>query len=304
MRSVLKKKSFNRVLAVIMCFAMLMVSAFATVGTASAAADDADGPYTAKTCEEGDTAEEWNTGFSMFTEEDGTSAIKFSAKYMGHFDLETAESLPQVSKFDHWEITGSYTLKDGDSLNNTSFTIYNATSDIIATAYFVPVSSGTDPTVPSADNKTANVKYSVEPTYMVNIPATVTLGSTSTISSEDVVVEKGKQVEVTLTGTSEDDNSFKLKSAEGAEIEYTIKNNDSAVSLNDKVLIVNPDSSSTGDSTLSFVAPSDVTYSGSYTGTVTFNVAVANTESNQTPVETPTTPVETPTATAPPDGVE
>lgn len=190
-------------------------------------------------------------------------------------------------KFDHWDIDGSYSIVSG-SLTDVTITI-NRTSDTILTPYFVegeplnptdPVEpepiEPVDPTVPSSDNDTANVKYSVEPTYMVNIPATVTLGSTSTISSEDVVVEKGKQVEVTLTGTSEDDNSFKLKSAEGAEIEYTIKNNDSAVSLNDKVLIVNPDTSSTGNSTLSFVAPSDVTYSGSYTGTITFNVAVAN----------------------------
>lgn len=276
MRSVLKKKSFNKVLAVIMCFAMLMVSAFTTITTASAAKDDVGGSYTTEIRESGDTNNEWNTNYSM-----GASDIKISTQYMGRFDLETAELLPQMTKFDHWEITGSYTLKDGDSLNNTSFTIYNVTSDIVATAYFVPVTDEPDPTpetptAPSSDNKTANVKYSVEPTYIVNIPATVTLGSTSTISSEDVVVEKGKQVEITLASTSEDDNSFKLKSAEGAEIEYTIENNGSAVSLNDKVLIVNPDSSSTGDSALSFVAPSDVTYSGSYTGTVTFNVAVAS----------------------------
>ena len=288
MRSVLKKKSFNRVLAVIMCFAMLMVSAFATVTTASAAKDDVEGPAVPTTVEvrrEGDTNDEWTTNCDRFTEEGGTSAIKFSTKYLGAFEVdpETEEviKLPQMTKFDHWEITGSYTLKDGDSLNNTSFTIYNVTSDIKATAYFVPVTDEPDPTpetptAPSSDNKTANVKYSVEPTYTVSIPATVTLGSTSTISSEDVVVEKGKQVEITLASTSEDDNSFKLKSAEGAEIEYTIENNGSAVSLNDKVLIVNPDSSSTGDSTLSFVAPSGVTYAGSYTGTVTFNVAVAS----------------------------
>ena len=173
--------------------------------------------------------------------------------------------------------------------------------------YFVPVepdptpkppSTPTEnPTDPVSENDSTNVKYSVEPTYIVSIPATVTLGNTSTISSDGVVVEKGKQVEVTLASTSEDDNSFKLKSAEGAEIEYTIKNNGSAVSLNDKVLIVNPDDASTGSSTLSFVAPSGVTYAGRYTGTVTFNVAVANTESTQTPVETPT-------ATAPPEGVE
>lgn len=288
MRSVLKKKSFNRVLAVIMCVAMLMVSAFATVSTASAAAMQ----YRVTVRQEGGNVDECKVFANgsinnCYTNGDVTLSADVLPSLEGEFDVITEDEMVVRYKFDHWEITeGSYTLKDGESLKNANCTIL-ATSDIEATAYFVPntgepdpIETPTkpteDPTVPSADNKTANVKYSVEPTYTVNIPATVTLGSTSTISSEDVVVEKGKQVEVTLASTSEDDNSFKLKSAEGAKIEYTIKNNGSAVSLNDKVLIVNPDSSSTGNSTLSFVAPSDVTYSGSYTGTVTFNVAVAS----------------------------
>lgn len=234
MRSVLKKKSFNKVLAVILSLAMFTVCSVTSVVTTSAAV----------------------------------------------VEEPTAPTIP-VTNPDEEEIV---VPSDPDDWGSTDVTQPSG-------------SPSENPTDPVSENDSTNVKYSVEPTYIVSIPATVTLGNTATISSDGVVVEKGKQVEVALASTSENDNSFKLKSAEGAEIEYTIKNNGSAVSLNDKVLIVNPDDASTGSSTLSFVAPSGVTYAGRYTGTVTFNVAVANTESTQTPVETPT-------ATAPPEGVE
>lgn len=226
-----------------MCVAMLMISAFATVTTVSAKAPK----YTV----------------SILQSVGGTASYFFNAEASPPTESVKLTATPDEGyKFDHWEIIGDYTLHR-ETLNDEICWLL-ITNDITVTACFVP------------DNNTANVKYSVEPTYMVSIPATVSLNSSTTISAENVVLEKGKQVEVAIASTSEDDNSFKLKSAEGAKIEYTIKNNGSAVSLNDKVLIVNPDSSSTGDSTLSFVAPSGVTYAGRYTGTVTFNVAVNN----------------------------
>ena len=284
MRSVLKKKSFNKVLAVIMCFAMLMVSAFTTITTASAKSypslrysnvvldDKGEDLGTVQLYLPVTYANEVVDAGNLTFSDDGGGCITVSTNAV--FDSSKVDFYWTISASNH-----PYEILDGYSLNDTTFKMKiggnSGTCYYSITAHYDEKIIET-PTVPSSDNKTANVKYSVEPTYTVSIPATVTLGSTSTISSEDVVVEKGKQVEVTLTGTSEDDNSFKLKSAEGAEIEYTIENNGSAVSLNDKVLIVNPDSSSTGDSTLSFVAPSGVTYAGSYTGTVTFNVAVAS----------------------------
>ena len=47
--------------------------------------------------------------------------------------------------------------------------------------------------------RSATVEYNVDPTYTVTIPATVALGETATIKAENVVVTKGKQVEVALT---------------------------------------------------------------------------------------------------------
>lgn len=134
----------------------------------------------------------------------------------------------------------------------------------------------TDITQATADPKTGStsVSYTVAPTYTVTIPASVTLGGNVTVSAANVVVPKGKQVVVKLTGTSETDNAFKLTTAEGAELVYTVKNGENVVSINDAVLTVNPTTAATGSTTLTFAAPASVTYAGSYSGTVTFTVSV------------------------------
>lgn len=118
------------------------------------------------------------------------------------------------------------------------------------------------------------IEFVSAPTYTVTIPATVELGETAEIKAENVVVEKGKQVEVKLTGTSETDNAFQLKTNEGAELTYTVKNGDADVAIGSTVLTVNPDTAASGSTTLTFVAPTSITYAGTYTGTVTFTVSV------------------------------
>ena len=124
------------------------------------------------------------------------------------------------------------------------------------------------------ESTSTQISYSVAPTYTVTIPATVELGETAEIKAENVVVEKGSQVEVKLTDTSEDDNSFKLKSNEGAELAYTINNGTNDISVGDTVLAVNPDNSDTGTANLSFVKQGNEAYAGAYKGTVTFTVSI------------------------------
>ena len=120
------------------------------------------------------------------------------------------------------------------------------------------------------DPRFTTVTYEVAPTYTVTIPATVTLGETAKIEVENVVVEKGKQVEVALTEA----NDFKVATTEGAELTYTVKNGETEVAEGDTVLAVNPKDGKTGETTLSFVAPTEIQYAGTYTGTATFTVAV------------------------------
>lgn len=125
-------------------------------------------------------------------------------------------------------------------------------------------------------DKSVTVEYVAAPTYTVTIPATVELGQTATISAEDVIVEKGKQVVVKLSGTGESDNAFKLRTRQGAAVTYTVKNGGQAVAVGDTVLTVDPGTAHSGSTALSFVAPADesILYAGQYFGTVTFTVSV------------------------------
>ena len=118
------------------------------------------------------------------------------------------------------------------------------------------------------------VEYTVEPTYIVTIPGTVALGETATIKAENVVVAKGKQVEVALTNA----NGFKLATPQGAELGYTVKNGETTVNEGDTVLTVNPDGGKTGETTLTFTTPETVKFAGDYTGTITFTIAVSTAE--------------------------
>ena len=124
--------------------------------------------------------------------------------------------------------------------------------------------------------RSVTVEYNVDPTYTVTIPATVALGETATIKAENVVVAKGKQVEVTLTNA----NDFTVTTPQGASLTYTVKNDETTVNEGDTVLAVNPDGGKMGETTLKFVAPETVKFAGDYTGTVTFTIAVNPAENN------------------------
>ena len=125
--------------------------------------------------------------------------------------------------------------------------------------------------------RSVTVEYNVDPTYTVTIPATVALGETATIKAENVVVAKGKQVEVALTNA----NGFTVATPQGAELGYTVKNGETIVNEGDTVLTVNPDGGKTGETTLTFTTPETVKFAGDYTGTVTFTIAVNPAENNE-----------------------
>lgn len=129
------------------------------------------------------------------------------------------------------------------------------------------------------DKRTVTIEYVSAPSYTVTIPEKVTLGQTVTISVEDVRVAKGSQVEVSLTGTSDTSNAFTLESKEGAAINYTVQDaSKQTVAINDTVLAVNPKIRDEGSAELTFAAPTDITYAGTYTGTVIFTVSVKDAE--------------------------
>ena len=126
----------------------------------------------------------------------------------------------------------------------------------------------------TAGDKGMNVTYSVAPAYTVTIPETVTIGADGTektVSAEDVVVNKGQYVSVTLAA----DNNFTVKTAEGAELAYTVTANGEAVAAGGEILAVNPADGKTGSASVTFaIDESAIQYAGTYTGTATFTIAV------------------------------
>ena len=123
-------------------------------------------------------------------------------------------------------------------------------------------------------NKGMNVTYSVNPGYTVTIPETVTIGADGTektVSAEDVVVEKGQYVSVTLAA----DNNFTVKTAEGAELTYTVTANGENIAAGDEILAVNPADGKNGTATITFdIDETAIQYAGTYTGSATFTIAV------------------------------
>lgn len=117
-----------------------------------------------------------------------------------------------------------------------------------------------------------SITYNVDPAYTVTIPATVTLGDTATVKVENTMLKKGDEVNVKLTGTSEADDTFKVTTAQGAELTYTVKDGDTVINVGDTVLQCASQVNGTAD--LLFTAPTSVQYAGTYTGTVTFTVSV------------------------------
>ena len=160
----------------------------------------------------------------------------------------------------------------------------SAIADTMATA-------GTDgkPTPPSAS---LTVKYAVEPTYTVTIPAGVelsdTAGVTGQIKAEDVVLAADKKITVKLTAasnTTEENaatfNAMFKKDAKTSTVNYTISkgSENTAIKLGDTVAEFD---SKTGEQTetLTFTkdANSKPAYAEQHTEVLTFTLAVTDAE--------------------------
>ena len=124
------------------------------------------------------------------------------------------------------------------------------------------------------DQRGMNVTYTVNPTYTVTIPENVTIGTDGTektVSAEGVVVKKGQYVSVALAA----DNTFTVKTTEGAELPYTVTANGETLAAGGEVLAVNPKDGKTGTATITFdIDETKIQYAGTYTGTAIFTIAV------------------------------
>ena len=109
--------------------------------------------------------------------------------------------------------------------------------------------------------------------YTVTIPASVTLGSTATITAKGVTLPDDKRLNVKVA----DDSKFEV-TLDGDTREYTVTNVTNGKTPVDRVnpvlTVVNGVAESFVE--LQFNKPESTTYSGTYTGTVTFTVSVDN----------------------------
>lgn len=122
-----------------------------------------------------------------------------------------------------------------------------------------------------AKKLTITAQYTNAPSYTVTIPASVELGNTAEIQAENVNVVSGSQLVVRLS----DADGWKLKTPEGAEQLYTIKNGESIVAEDDAVLTVaGGTANNSGTVSLDFAPDGEPKYAGVYTGTVMFSVSV------------------------------
>ena len=141
------------------------------------------------------------------------------------------------------------------------------------TAFATEITPGADGN-PNPSSKQIDVTYTVAPSYTVTIPTSVTLDSAAeqnkaTVSATNVTVPNGKKVKVALN------TNFTVESAEHAKLTYKVMKGEDTVKDKDTVLEVAPDAKDKkGETTLTFLIDDDVTYSGNYTGAVTFTVSV------------------------------
>ena len=142
------------------------------------------------------------------------------------------------------------------------------------TAFAAPI------TADSSDPKTGgtNVTYEVAPVYTVVIPESVTLGDTAVTeqikiygatANDNVVIGKKQKVNVALTESA---NGFKVKTADGNEVAYTVNDKNAVADLTTVAECTAADGKK--NTTLTFAKTGTAAYAGTYTDTLTFTVSL------------------------------
>ncbi len=135
----------------------------------------------------------------------------------------------------------------------------------------------------NGDTKQTKVTFNVEPTYMVTIPALVTLQKVEAVNqityennyvitaSAGVRLKKNEYIEVTVT------SDYEMETQEGATLAYTITKDDAPL-VDSVVAIFNTDKAE--QTSQIHIAANDPDYAGEYEDKVTFTVAVKTASSS------------------------
>ena len=118
---------------------------------------------------------------------------------------------------------------------------------------------------------TTEVTHTVSDSYIVTIPDSMTIGTDANVSVKDVVLASDQELTVSVSSTQYN-GGWKLKNGDDT-IGYTLKIDNTDVANNGTVLTVKSDETAT--KTLKTELSGTAKYSGNYTDTLTFTVAVA-----------------------------
>ena len=130
----------------------------------------------------------------------------------------------------------------------------------------------------NTEGGSTEVKFNVDPTYTVTIPATVELNKVDTegvvtyendytlTAQAGVRLKKGEYIEVAVL------SDFEMTTTEGATLEYTITAEDAAVATGGVVAEFSTDKAE--QTATIHIAANDPDYAGEYKDTVTFTIAV------------------------------
>ena len=159
---------------------------------------------------------------------------------------------------------------------------------LTAAMLIAPMSAFADTTITEADTlpKTADssVEFTVEPTYTVTIPATVTLAdngsgiytNSGTLKAKDVKLDEGKEIVVSLTSASK----FNMQTSASATYKLPYTAEGAFGKLTDKEAggIVAKFATSTEDQEVPVTFTTDETpkYAGTFTDPVIFTIEVGD----------------------------
>ena len=163
--------------------------------------------------------------------------------------------------------------------------LLSAVMALLMVSAIAPMSAfAVDDTVINQDSTTQSgtmtATYDVTAKYTVTIPSGVTLDAeadvTSNITAENVLIEKGKRVVVTLTSGSNTTTGSIFHAKKGdSTAEYTISAGGSAVSVGGTVAAFS-NGTAKQTSTLTFSKPTGWTAAGEHTETLTFTIATVD----------------------------
>ena len=124
-----------------------------------------------------------------------------------------------------------------------------------------------------AADPTTDVTYEVAPIYTVVIPESVTLGDTAVTEqikiygateNDNVVIGKTQKVNVALTESA---NGFKVKTADGDEVAYTVNDKNAVADLTTVAECTAAEGKKNTD--ITFTKTGTAAYAGTYTDTLT-----------------------------------